>query len=578
MNESFDFVVVGSGAGSLCAALLMRDAGKSVVVLEKADLLGGTTATSGGVMWIPNNRYMKAQGIDDSRDQAIAYMDAVIGDSGDTPGTSHERRVAYVDASQQMLEYLISKGLHFRRIPSWPDYHAAAGESEHGRTVISELFDLNQLGEWKEKLRPGFLPLAGYIEEAMQLPTMKRSLKSFGTLLKMIGRTLGTRLAGKHYATAGQALQAQLLHAAVAAGVEIRTNAGVKQLVEESGKVTGVAIDKDGQNWRIGANLGVLLNAGGFAKNQRMLDQYIPGAKTEWSGASESDTGEMIEEGTRLGAAIAQMDQRVGYPVTMVPGKDAPVYMQSDLAKPHTILVDQSGERYQKEAASYMALSNGILERNQQSAAIPSWMIFDSQYTSTFMLAGTMPNKKKLAAWEEAGFLKQGDNLPALAQACGIKAATLEATVSRFNGFVAAGRDEDFHRGDHAYDNWLGDPLAKGSKTLGKIEQGPFYALPIYPGDVSTFGGLVTDVNARVLRDDGSVLEGLYATGVSSASVMGKKATGAGASIGPSLAWAYLAAKHALSTSEPGSELNSAPDSKIDSNTSTTPLTTNETI
>lgn len=545
MSNSFDFVVVGSGPGSLCASLLMRDAGKSVLLLEKADLLGGTTATSGGVMWIPNNPYMKEQGISDSREQAIAYMDAVIGDSEDTPGTSHERRTTYVDESLNMLQYLIGKGLTFRRIPSWPDYHAADGESEAGRTVISELFDLNQLGDWKDKLRPGFLPLAGYIEEAMQLPTMKRSLKSFGTLLKMIGRTLGTRLTGKHYATAGQALQGQLLHAAIQSGVEIRVGCGVKQLVEKDGRISGVITDKGEQ---LDARLGVLINAGGFAKNQQMLDQYLPGVKTEWSGANESDTGEMIEEGTRLGAAIAQMDQRVGYPVTMVPGKDAPVYMQSDLAKPHAILVDQQGERFMKEAASYMELSNGILEHNRKTPAIPSWMICDSQYTALFMLAGTMPNKKKLDAWTEEGFLKQGDSLAELAQQCGIDASKLEATVNRFNGFVTANKDEDFNRGDHVYDNWLGDPLAEGSNTLGKIEQGPFYAVPIYPGDVSTFGGLVTDTHARVLKQDGSTIEGLYATGVSTASVMGKKATGAGASIGPSITWGYVAAKHALNS------------------------------
>lgn len=544
MNESFDFVVVGSGAGSLCAALVMRQAGKRVLVLEKAPLLGGTTATSGGVMWIPNNPYMKEQGISDSREQALAYMDAVIGDSPDTPGTSPERRATYVDQAPQMLDFLISQGLRFRRVPTWPDYYAAKGESVSGRTVVSELFDLKQLGEWQSKLRPGFLPLAAYLEEAMQLPTMKRSLKSFGTLLKMIGRTIGTRLTGKQYATAGQALQAQLLHAALLAGVDIRVNSGVTQLLVNNDRVVGVVTQKDGQEWQVGAELGVLINAGGFAKNQRMLDQYLPGAKTEWSGAIETDTGDLIEEAVRVGAAIAQMDQRMGYPVTMVPGKTAPVYMQGDLSKPHAIMVDQQGQRFIKESSSYMALSAAVLERDQQG--LPSWMIFDSQYTKTYMVAGTFVNPKKLAAWKEAGFLREGGSIAELAQQCGIDGAQLEQTVSRFNGFVAAGKDEDFNRGDHVYDNWLGDPLAKDSKTLGKIEQGPFYALPIYAGDVSTFGGLVTDSHARVLKEDGSVLAGLYATGVSTASVMGKKATGAGASIGPSLTWAYVAARDAL--------------------------------
>ncbi len=549
MDEQFDVIAVGSGSGSLCAAIKLQLAGKRVIVLEKDDLLGGTTATSGGVMWIPNNRYMQEQGISDSREQAIAYMDAVIGDSDDTPGTSPSRRTAYVDQSQQMLEFLISQGLKFRRIPNWPDYHPAAGESEPGRTVISELFDLNQLGEWKTKLRPGFLPLAAYIEEAMQLPTMKRSLKSLGTLFKILGRTLGTRLTGKHYATAGQALQAQLLHKATALGTDIRTNAGVKQLLIENDRVVGVTIEKDGRDWCIGASDGVLLNAGGFAKNQLLLDKYLPGAKTEWSGAVDTDRGDMIEEGIRVGAAIAQMDQRVGYPVTMLPGKDAPVYMQSDLAKPHAILVDQSGKRYMKEAASYMSLSAGILERQKSVPAIPSWMILDSQYTKLFMLAGTMVNAKKLAQWQTQGIVKQGASIAELAQACGTDATSLETTVGRFNAMVDAGKDEDFGRGDHVYDNWLGDPLAEGSQTLGKIEQGPFYAVPIYPGDVSTFGGLVTDEQARVLREDGSVIPGLYATGVTTASVMGKKATGAGASIGPAITWGYVAAQHMLNPS-----------------------------
>ncbi|WP_317929600.1 FAD-dependent oxidoreductase [Halioxenophilus sp. WMMB6] len=548
MSETYDFIVVGSGAGSLCAALLMRDAGKSVLVLEKTDLVGGTTAVSGGVMWIPNNRYMKADGIADSPEQAMAYLNAIHSDD-DGPGATQERRQAYVEEAPQMLEYLIGKGLTFRRVPTWPDYYPAEGESEAGRTVVSELFNLKELGEWQAKTRPGFLPLPAYLEEAMELPNMKRSWKSFKTLLKIIGRTLGTRLTGKHYATAGQALQGQLLLAATKAGVEIRTGAPVEQLVVDQGRVVGVVCDQTGAKQTLTAKLGVLLNAGGFAKNQRMLDQYVTGAKAEWSGVIESDTGDMIMEGMRIGASVAQMEERIGYPVTVLPNKpNTPTFMQGDLAKPHAILVDQSAQRYMKEAASYMQLSKGQLQHAKGAAAIPSWMIFDSQYITTYWLAGTTPGTKKPKEWSEAGFLKQGQTLAELAAACGLDASALTATVERFNGFVAQGKDEDFGRGDHIYDNWLGDNLAQGSHTLGAIEQAPFYAVPIYPGDVSTYGGLVTDVRARVLREDGSVIDGLYATGVTTASVMGGKAPGAGASIGPSITWGYIAAKHALTT------------------------------
>ncbi len=547
MNENFDFVVVGSGGGAFSAALTLRAAGKSVVVLEKLDKVGGTTAVSGGVMWIPNNRYMKEAGVSDSREQAIEYMDAVIGDSEDTPGTSHARREKYVDASVEMLEFLVGQGLRFRRIPSWPDYYPGPGESVPGRTVISELFDLNQLGEWKERLQPGFLPLAAYLEEAMELPNMKRNWTGKKTLFKVLGRTIGNRLRGRHLATAGQALQGQMLHAALQAGVEVRTGAAVEELIEENGRVTGVKVLLDGQAREIGAGLGVLLNAGGFSHNQQMRDQYVPHTSAEWTLTPPGDTGEMLLEGQRHGAALAQMDQRIGNPMTLLPnGK--PAIVHGDMAKPHSIVVDQQAQRYMSEAASYMEVGKAMLAHHDNAPAIPSWMVVDSQFIDTYMLAGSMAGSKKPKEWTESGFLKSGESIEALASQCGLDPAALKATVDRFNAFARAGKDEDFGRGSHVYHGWLGDPLEAQSPTLGAVEKGPFYAIKVYPGDVSTFGGLLTDCDARVLREDSSVIEGLYATGTTTASVMGKNAPGAGASIGPSLTWGYVAARHALST------------------------------
>ncbi len=547
MDETFDFVVVGSGGGSMCAALVMRAAGKSVLVLEKTAQVGGTTAISGGVMWIPDNRFMRSAGVDDSRDKAVAYLDAVVGDHEDTPGASRERRLAYVQESPMMIDFLVSQGIRLRRIPSWPDYHAAPGESVPGRTVVSELFDINQLGEWKSRLRPGFLPLAANLDEARELPNFRRSWASKKIIARVIGRTIASRVAGKHLVTAGQALQGQMLHAALEAGADIRINAGVKQLVVENGRVTGVAIEKSNAQWRIGARCGVLLNAGGFARNQRMLDSYIPGTSTEWSNTAQGDTGEMIEEGLRIGAAIAQMDERIGSPMALPPG-NPPVKpgMQGDMSKPHTIVVDQSGERYMRESCSYMDIARAMLERDRLSPAVPSWMVLDSQYMGTYMLAGTMPGAKKPKPWFEEQFLRRGDTLDELATACSMDPAKLRNSVERFNRFVRKGWDEDFHRGEHAYDQWLGDSLHQPSPTLGSIEKAPFFALPVYPGDVSTFGGLVTDVHARVLREDGSAIPGLYATGTSTASVMGRGSPGAGASIGPSFTWGYVAARHAI--------------------------------
>jgi 3-oxosteroid 1-dehydrogenase len=558
MDETFDFVIIGSGGGSMCAALVLRAGGKRVLVLEKTGLVGGTTAISGGVMWIPANPLMAAAGIEDDAEQALGYLNAVVGDHQDTPGTSPERRQTYVEQSPKMVQFLLDRAVRLRRVPSWPDYCALPGASEPGRTVTSDLFDINQLGEWKPRLRPGFLPLPARLEEAMALPDFKRSWASKKILARLIGRTVASRLKGQHLTSAGQALQGQMLKAALDSGVEIRPDASVKELLVEGGRVTGVLVAHHGGDRRIGARLGVLINAGGFARNPRMRQQYMPDTSTEWSRTAPGDTGEMIEEAMRVGAAIAQMDERVGNPIALPPGgaPDEPTIVHGDMAKPHSIVVDQSGERYMREANSYVEVSRAMLARHRQVPAAPSWLVVDSQFLEKYMLAGSMPGSKKPKEWYEQGFLYRGDSLEDLASACGIEPGRLRATVERFNGFAHNGRDEDYHRGDGIYDRWLGDSLHQPSPTLGTIEEAPFFAIKVYPGDVSTFGGLVTDRHARVLREDGSVIDGLYATGTSTASVMGRGCPGAGASIGPSFTWGYVAANHALQNagehSQPG--------------------------
>ncbi|RYE64665.1 MAG: FAD-dependent oxidoreductase [Oxalobacteraceae bacterium] len=553
-DEEFDFVVVGSGGGSMCAALVLREAGKSVLILEKTPLLGGTTARSGGVMWIPNNQFMRRDRVDDSFEQAKTYLDAVVGDHDDTPGATAERRETYLTEAPRMVDFLVDQGIKLNRVSYWPDYYDdRPGGSEQGRTVVADLFDVNELGAWKAKLRPNFLSMMSTLDEMLKLRFIKQSWESKKIAIRMVLRTIGAKLTGKHYVTAGAALQGRMLQASIKAGVVLRTDSPVVELIFEDSVARGVETIANGKPQRIGARLGVLINAGGFARNQAMRDRYQPGTQTNWSLTAEGDTGEMILEMVRHGAAIAQMEEMVGNQIAIPPGMEdeaiKPV-VQGVTAAPHAILVDQSGTRYMNEAGSYMAYCRGMLERDRTVPAVPSWAIMDAQFMRNYMLAGSMPGAKKPASWFEQGFLHKADTLEELAATIDVDAAVLRATVDRFNGFVANNRDEDFHRGDRAYDRWLGDIHHDRNASLGAISQAPFYAMKVLPGDVGTYGGVVTDGNARVLREDGTVMERLYATGISTASVMGRVYPGAGASVGPSFVWGYVAARHAAQLSD----------------------------
>jgi 3-oxosteroid 1-dehydrogenase len=549
-DQTFDFVVVGSGGGSMCSALVMRAAGKSVLILEKTALVGGTTARSGGVMWIPDNRFMKRDGIADSQDQANTYLDAVVGDHNDTPGASRARRQTYVAEATRMVDFLVDQGIRLNRVSYWPDYRdEAPGGSEQGRTVVAELFDVNELGDRKGMLRPNFIPMMSTLDEMLKLRFITKSWEARRIAVRFALRTVIAKLTGKHYVTAGAALQGRMFQAALKAGVEFRTEAAVKELVEEGGRVTGVVAMIDGQPRRFGANLGVLINAGGFAHNQKMRDQYIPNTSTKWTNTAEGDTGEMILEMMRHGAAIAQMDEMVGNQMSIPPGmEDAAVkpVVQGVTAAPHAILVDQSGLRYMNESGSYMTYCQGMLARHKTVPAVPSWAIMDSQYMKNYGLISPLPSKKKPQEWYDKGYLKKADTIEGLAAELNMDPATLRATIDSFNGFVEKDCDEDFHRGERAYDRWLGDKFHPKNASLGSIAEGPFYAVQVVPGDVGTYGGVVTDEKARVLRDDGSVIDGLYATGISTASVFGRAYAGAGASVGPSFVWGYVAARDAL--------------------------------
>ncbi|MBV1917429.1 MAG: FAD-dependent oxidoreductase [Sphingomonadaceae bacterium] len=555
-DETFDWVVVGSGAGSMSSALLMAKAGKSVVILEKADTFGGTTAKSGGIMWIPNNSFMDAG--EDSTERSIEYLNAVVKDGPDFPGTSPERRSTYVVEATKMVDFVCAQGVALERGSSfWPDYYdELPGSVKTSRTVAARPFNKKELpGGWAKKLRQGFLELPITTDDGLKIPNMSRDWAARRIFAKTALKFVLGKVLGQHWVSAGAALQGRMLKAVLEKdAADIRLESPVNEVIIDGGKAVGVVTEKDGKPWRIGADVGILMNAGGFGSSQPMRDKYMPKTKVAWSNAIESNTGDMHRELERVGGVLAQMDQMVGLPGTRSPGWDE-AYMkpgtQNVGAKPHAIQIDQSGERYMNEASSYEQICQDMIERDAIVPAVPSWIIMDSQYMKKFPLATKMGSRIP-KAWRESGWLKEAGTIEGLAEVIKIKPEKLRATVDRWNGFVDKGLDEDFQRGnDRVYSGWLGDTLLPEgpSRTLGKIESGPFYAIDVIPGDVGTYGGVVTDCEARVLQADGTPFENLYACGVTTASPMGDVYPGAGASIGPSMTFGWIAAKHAAGLS-----------------------------
>jgi len=547
-DQEYDVVVVGSGAGSMCFAQMTAKAGKRVLLLEKAPVIGGTTARSGGVMWVPNNPLQARDGVEDSFEEGKKLIDNLVAGREDEPGSTPLKRDVLLHEAPKMLEYLMSQGVRLNRVKNWPDYYdERPGGCKTSRTVVSELFNLKELGPWHKKMQKGFLPFPLMLSEAFEFKNLKHTWASRRVLLNFIGRFIVHILTAKKTVSAGLALQGQVMKIALEAGVEFQVDSPVESLIIENDKVEGVVAKINGQLQKIKAPT-ILMDSGGFAKNQRMRDKYQPYTSTEWSNAVPTDTGEMIEEMMAHGAATHNMDMMVGYQTILPPGKENDFIKpgaQQLGAHPHAIVVDQAGVRYQNEGGSYVAFCRGMLDHNKSTPAVPSWIVMDSQCVKNKGIAGVRGGKK-LDQWHTAGFLKVANTIEELAGEIRIDPAALTSTVARFNGFVAQGKDDDFGRGERSYDAWLGDVWHKPSASLGALETAPFYAVPVVPGDVGTYGGVVTDEHARVLKADGTVIQGLYATGVCTASAYGRVYPGAGASIGPAYTFAYVAAKHAL--------------------------------
>jgi 3-oxosteroid 1-dehydrogenase len=541
-STTVDFLIVGSGGGALVGALQARKMGLMPLIIEKTDLVGGSTAMSGGVVWSPANNYLLGEGVEDSLEEGLTYLEAVVGDAG--PATSRTRKEAFLRGCHEMIALLEEEGLQLKYTFTPDDYTDVPGGKKSGRAIEAKITRQSVLGGWSQWLRKGpAFPLTLYMDDAKHAQLAFRHPRHFLAMLRIIARTVRGRLQGEQLLTLGHALVAQMLVAIQRQGISIWRNTPMHELIVEEGQVVGVLAQREGHPIEIRSRHGVLLAAGGFAHNRELRTAHsAPPIDGELSSASPGDTGDALQAALALGAASSNLDEAIWLPVPVIGG--VPALVMWERSMPHSIIVDSSGERYMNESAPYMEAGQKMLARNRDVRAVPSWLIIDSTHRRRYPFL-TSPPGITPKAWLESGFMHKADTIERLAATCGIDPVSLSRTIERFNQMASVGRDEDFHRGETAYDRHFGDASNKPNPNLGAIEKGPFYAVEQYVTDVGTVGGLVTDEHARVLRDDGTTIPGLYASGCSAASVHGRIYPAPGASISNSMTFGYLAAKHA---------------------------------
>jgi len=539
----FDVVVAGSGAAGMTAALTAARRGLSVVVLEKTGSFGGSTARSGGGLWVPCNAVLARAGVQDSPEQAAAYLAHVAGE-----GVSPQRQRALLRHGPQMLDLVRSAApVEFSWVPGYADYYPEApGGLASGRTIEPAPMDGRILGDELVRLNPPYLPapdgMAITAADYRWLSLGTRHPRAIWTTIKVAGRMAATKALRRRTLTLGQALSAGLRAGLASADVPVWLDTPLTGLVSSGGRITGVRVTRDGQPTVIRASRGVVIATGGFERNAAMRAQYQrQPIGTDWTVGSPGNTGDGILAGGQAGAALDLMDDAWWGP--SIPLTGGPFFCLSERSLPGCILVNGAGERFVNEAAPYVDAVHAMYDRHTDDKPhIPAWLIIDQRYRNSYVFAGLPPRKPLPRRWYAAGAVFRAGTLAELAGQVGVAPDGLAETVARFNGFARAGRDEDFGRGDSAYDRYYGDPRRRPNPNLAPLDQPPFYAVKIVPGDLGTKGGLRTDERARVLRADGSVIEGLYAAGNASAAVMGHSYAGAGATIGPAMTFGYIAA------------------------------------
>ena len=557
-TQTYDVVVVGSGAAGLLAAIRAADLGASVAIIEKEAAYGGTSAMSGGGIWVPNNRDISTAGVTDSVEDAFAYMRHVIPENQ----ISDETIRTYITTAPAMIEYMETIGVKYVPVPGYADYYPGApGWKPGGRTMDCMSFDSRLLGEEFRYLRDtqpqnkvfGLTNMR--ISEVAVIQAQAKNWRwlaskiMFGYFSDIGGRIKGWR---DRRLTMGGALVGSLRYQSLKRKIPLRLRTRVREFTGDQNKVEGViAEDGNGNKISLTVRKAVVLASGGFEHNDTLRQEYLPDPTSEqWSAGSPGNTGDMVDAGQKIDAAFALMHEAWWAPTVKWGGRTNVLFFEK--GKPNLMIVNKDGRRFMNESITYNSYGECIYgAKGSPSPQYPAFVVFDSTYRRKFpfgelLQSSIMPDWMRPSAFGQDGLLTKANSLQELAGKLGIDADGLVATASRLKRFAQTGVDEDFNRGSDEHDRMYGDPTVKPNPCLGPVETPPFYGAQLYPGDIGTKGGMVIDNDARVQGKSGGPIVNLYAAGNCTASIMGDKYPGAGCTLGPALTMAYRAANHLM--------------------------------
>ncbi|WP_163737440.1 FAD-binding protein [Mycobacterium gallinarum] len=570
-DHTVDVLVIGSGGGGMTAALAADAFGLDTLVVEKSPQFGGSTALSGGGIWVPGAPSQREAGYVPDPDGVFEYLQRI------TSGLVSDARLrAYVDSAPEMMEFLErhSRWFEFVWKPGYADYYPELpGGSELGSTINVPAIDLRELGDEEQNLlRPLALAPKGiwFAPKDLRLfYQVRQNWRGKAVLVKLIWRMFRARVFGDRMAAIGQSLAARMRLALKEHDIPLWLSAPMTELITDvDGTVTGAVVERNGQAQRIGARHGVILAAGGFDHDMEWRRQHLPVLEKDWSFGNPASMGDGIRAGEKVGGSTDLLDEAWWFPAMCWPDGRLQ-FMLNERMMPSQFVVNGEGKRFINEAAPYMDFAHAMIEgHNSGVAHIPCWLVTDIRSFHRYVVGGHLPipkvpfapvptGWKVPKAWLESGVVLEANSFEELATKIGAPPAQLRATADRFNELARKGHDDDFNRGDSAYDNYYGDPTLP-NPNLYPLGKPPYYAFQIILGDLGTSGGLRTDEYARVLRSDDSFVKGLYAVGNTSAAVMGRSYAGAGATIGPAMTFGYVAAKH-IADQLPDNALQSGP-------------------